>query len=130
MPAIQSSFKILLNMLSIKVWVRLVNLVGEVMLGTRLVEYMVLRKSETFLFESHFRRSVLKSSSNISTLFSLINFSEKGFRYSSLNALCCIHGCLYMHPTTMFLVSLWIISIETDSNSFFHKPLNLVLAYS
>ena len=39
-------------MLSIKVWLRLVNLVGEVMLGTRLVKYMM---SKTFLFESHFK---------------------------------------------------------------------------
>ena len=87
LPAIQSSFIILLKMLSIKVWLRLVNLVGEVMLGTRLVEYMMSRKSETFLFESHFRRSILKSPSNITSLFSLINFSERGFRYLSLNSL-------------------------------------------
>ena len=39
-------------MLSIKVWLRLINLVGEVMLGTRLVEHMMSRKSGTFLFES------------------------------------------------------------------------------
>ena len=56
-------------MLSIKVWLQLVNLVGEVMLGTRLVEYMMSRKSETFLFESHFRRSILNSQSNITFLF-------------------------------------------------------------
>ena len=87
LPAIQSSFIILLEMLSIKVWLRVVNLVGEVMLGTRLVEYMMSRKSETFLFESHFRRSILKSPSNITSLFSLINFSERGFRYLSLNSL-------------------------------------------
>ena len=87
LPAIQSSFIILLKMLSVKVWLRLVNLVGEVMLGTRLVEYMMSRKSETFLFESHFRRSILKSPSNITSLFSLINFSERGFRYLSLNSL-------------------------------------------
>ena len=43
-------------MLSIKVWLRLVNLVGKVMLGTGLVEYMMSRKSKTFLFESHFRK--------------------------------------------------------------------------
>ena len=49
MPAIQLSFTILLKMLSIKAWLRLANLVGEVMLGTRLVEYMISRKSETFL---------------------------------------------------------------------------------
>ena len=49
MPAIQSSFTILLKMLSIKAWLQLANLVGEVMLGTRLVEYMMSRKSETFL---------------------------------------------------------------------------------
>ena len=91
LPAIQSSFIILLKTLSIKVWLRLVNLVGEVMLGTRLVEYMMSRKSETFLFESHFRRSILKSPSNITSLFSLINFSERGLRYPSLNSLCCIH---------------------------------------
>ena len=71
-------------MLSIKVWLRLVNLVGEVMLGTRLVEYMMSRMSETFLFESHFRRSTLKSPSNVTSLFSLINFSERGYRYSGL----------------------------------------------
>ena len=78
---IQSSFIILLKMLSIKVWLRLVNLVGEIMLETRFVEYMTSRKSETFLFESYFRRSILKSPSNITSLFSLINFSERGFRY-------------------------------------------------
>ena len=60
-------------MLYIRVWLQLDNLV-EVMLGTRLVEYMMSRKSETFLFESLFRRSILKSLSDI-TLFSLINFS-------------------------------------------------------
>ena len=64
-------------MLSIKAWLRLLNLVGEVMLGTRLVEYMMLRKSETFLFESHFRRSILKSPSRITSLFSLNYFSEE-----------------------------------------------------
>ena len=69
LPAIQSSFIVLLQMLSIKVWLQLVNLVGEVMLGTRLVEYMMSRKSETFLFESHFRRSILNSLSNITSLF-------------------------------------------------------------
>ena len=42
-------------MLSINVWLRLVNLVGEVMLRRRLMEYMISRKRETFLFESHFR---------------------------------------------------------------------------
>ena len=84
LPAIQSSFIVLLKMLSMKVWQRLVNLVGEVMLGTRLVEYMMSRMSETFLFESHFRRSTLKSPSNVTSLFSLINFSERGYRYSGL----------------------------------------------
>ena len=38
LPAIQSSFITMLKMLSIKVWLQLVNLVGEVMLGRRLVE--------------------------------------------------------------------------------------------
>ena len=61
-------------MLYIRVWLQLDNLV-EVMLGTRLVEYMMSRKSETFLFESLFRRSILKSLSDITSLFSLINFS-------------------------------------------------------
>ena len=61
-------------MLSIKAWFRLANLVGEVMLGRRLVEYMMSRKSETFLSELHFRRSILKSQNNITSLFSLINF--------------------------------------------------------
>ena len=56
-------------MLSVKVWLGLVNLVGEVMLGRRLVEYMMSRKSETFLLESHFRRSILKSPSNITSFF-------------------------------------------------------------
>ena len=74
--AIQSSFITLLKMLSIKVWLRLVNLVGEVILGRRLGEYMMSRKSETFLFESYFRISILKSPRNITSLFSLINFSE------------------------------------------------------
>ena len=97
------------------------------MLETRLVEYMMSRKSETFLFESHFRSSILKSPSNITSLFSLINFSERGFRYSSLNSLCCIHGCLYGHPNIMFLESFWIISIQIP---FFYKSLNLVLVYS
>ena len=120
LSAIQSSFMTLLKMLSITVWLRLVNLVGEVMLGRRLVEHIMSRKLETFLFESHFRRSILKSPSNITSLFSLINFSERGFRYSSMNSLCCTHGCLYMHPTTMFL----------ESFPFFYKSLNLVLVYS
>ena len=79
LPAIQSSFIILLKMLSVKVWLRLVNLVGEVMLGTRLVQYMMSRKSETFLFESHFSRSILKSPSRITFLFSLNYFSEERF---------------------------------------------------
>ena len=105
LPVIQSSFITLLKMLSIKVWFQLVNLVGEVMLGRRLEEHMMSRKSESFLFESHFRRSILKSPSNITSLFLLIHFSERGFRYSSWNSLCCIHRCWYMHPTTMFLES-------------------------
>ena len=71
-----------LKMLSIKIWLRIVNLVGEVMLGKRLVEYMMSRKSETFLYESHFRRSILKSPSNLTSLFSLIIPSAKGYRYS------------------------------------------------
>ena len=49
-PAIQSSFIALLKMLSIKVLLRLVDLVGEIMLGRRLVEHKISRKSETFLF--------------------------------------------------------------------------------
>ena len=69
-------------MVSIKIWLRIVNLVGEVMLGKRLVEYMMSRKSETFLYESHFRRSILKSPSNLTSLFSLIIPSAKGYRYS------------------------------------------------
>ena len=85
-----------LKMLFIKVWLRLINLVGEVMLRRRLVKYMMSRKSKTFLFQSHFRRSILKSPSN-TTFLSLINFSERGFGYSSLNSLCCIHGCLYIY---------------------------------
>ena len=56
LPAIQSSFIILLKILSVKVWLRLLNLVGEVMLGGRLVEHMTTRKLKIFLFESHFRR--------------------------------------------------------------------------
>ena len=85
-------------MLSIKVWLQLVNLVGEVMLGTRLVKYMMSRKSETFLFGSHFKRSILKSPSNITSLFPLITLSQRGF-------------------TTILLESFWIISIKTDFNS-------------
>ena len=69
-------------MVSIKIWLRIVNLVGEVMLGKRLVEYMMSRKSETFLYESHFRRSILKSPSNLTSLFLLIIPSAKGYRYS------------------------------------------------
>ena len=42
-------------MLSIKVWLQLVNLIRKVMLGRRLVEYVMSRKSEIFLFESHFK---------------------------------------------------------------------------
>ena len=34
-------------MLLIKVWLRVVNIKGEVMLGRRLVEYMMSRKLET-----------------------------------------------------------------------------------
>ena len=90
------------EMLCMKVWLRIINLVGEVMLERRLVEYMMSRKSETSLFESYFRRSVLKLPRNITSLFSPTNFSERGFRYSSLNSLCCVHGCLYIHPTTIF----------------------------
>ena len=56
------------------------------MLGQRLAECMMLRKSEIFLFESYFRRSILKSPSNITTFVSLINFSERGLRYSSLKS--------------------------------------------
>ena len=122
LPVIQSSFIALLKMLSIKVWLRLVNLVGKVMLGRRLVEYMISRKSETFLFESHFRRSILKSPSDRTSLFQLINYFERGFRYSSLNSLCC------MHPTIMLLESFWIISIKTDSSFIFLiKSLSLII---
>ena len=105
MPAIQSSFITLLKMLCIKVWLRLVNLVGKAILGRRLVEHIMSRKSETFIFESHFRRSILKSPSHITSFFSLINFSERNFRYSSLNSLCCVHGYLHIHPTRIFLES-------------------------
>ena len=92
-------------MLCIKVWLRLVNLVGKAILGRRLVEHIMSRKSETFIFESHFRRSILKSPSHITSFFSLINFSERNFRYSSLNSLCCVHGYLHIHPTRIFLES-------------------------
>ena len=64
-------------MLYIKVSLRLVNLVGEVMLETRLGQYIMSRKSKTFLFQSYFKRSILKSPSNVTSLFSLINFSER-----------------------------------------------------
>ena len=74
LPAIQPPLKTLLKMFSIRVWLQLVNLVGEVMLARRLLENMMSRKSKTFLFESHFKRSILKSPSNITSLFSLINF--------------------------------------------------------
>ena len=74
LPAIQPSLKTLLKMLSIRVWLQLVNLVGEVMLARRLLENMMSRKSKKILFESHFKRSILKSPSNITSLFSLINF--------------------------------------------------------
>ena len=92
-------------MLCIKVCLRLVNLVGKAILGRRLVEHIMSRKSETFIFESHFRRSILKSPSHITSFFSLINFSERNFRYSSLNSLCCVHGYLHIHPTRIFLES-------------------------
>ena len=65
LPAIQSSFRTLLKMLSIKVWLPLVNPIGAVMLGRRLMEYIVSKKAETFLFEQHSRSSILKSPSNI-----------------------------------------------------------------
>ena len=119
LPAVLSSFITLLKMVSIKVWIQLVNLLGEVILGRRLVEYMMSRKSENFLFESQFRRLIMKSPSNITYLFSLINFPEIGFRYSSLKSLCCIHGCLYMHPATKILQSFWITSIKGDSSCLF-----------
>ena len=61
-------------MLSINVWLRIVNLVGGVMLGTRLVEYMMSRNSETFLFQSHFIRSILKSPSSITLCFHRLIF--------------------------------------------------------
>ena len=67
--AIHSSFITLLKMLSIMIWLQLINLVGEIMLGRRLVEYMMSRKSEMFLFQSHFRRLTLKSPSNITSFF-------------------------------------------------------------
>ena len=59
-------------MLPVKVSLQVVNLIGEVKLGRTLVEYMMPRKSETFLFEPHFRRSILKSPSNTTSLFSLM----------------------------------------------------------
>ena len=52
LPAIQSSFITLLEMLSMKFWLQLINLVGEVMLGRRLVECMMSRKSDTFLYDT------------------------------------------------------------------------------
>ena len=79
------------------------------------------RKSETFSFESHFRRSILKSPSNITSLFSMINFSDRGFRYSSLNSLCCIHGCLYMHSTTMYWSPLGLFQQKQTPVPFFYK---------
>ena len=48
LPEIQPSFIILQKMLSIKVWPRRVNLILEVMLGTRLVEYMMSRSRKPF----------------------------------------------------------------------------------
>ena len=58
LPAVQSSFITLLKMLSMKIWLRLVNLVGEAVLGRRLMDYMMSRNLETFLFEPHFSRSI------------------------------------------------------------------------
>ena len=95
------------------------------MLGRRLVEYMMSRKSETFLFESRFRRSILKSSSNIVSLFSLINFSERDLDIE----LTLLHTWVSIYAS-YFSESFWIISIKTDSSSLFYESLNMLLVYS
>ena len=75
-------------MLSIKVCLWLVNLVGEVVLGRRSVEYIYDVKKVKHFYLSHIlERSVLKSPSNITSLFLLINFSERDFGYWSLHSL-------------------------------------------
>ena len=125
-----SSFRTLLKMLSVKIWLRLVNLVGEVMLGIWLVEYMMSIKSETFLFESHFWRSILKSSSNITYLFSTINFPKRGFRHWSLNSLCCMHACLYIILQQCFWSLIGLFQQKLTPVPFFHKSLNLVSVYN
>ena len=125
-----SSFRTLLKMLSVKIWLRLVNLVGEVMLGIWLVEYMMSIKSETFLFESHFGRSILKSSSNTTYLFSTINFLKRGFKHWSLNSLCCMHACLYITLQQCFWSLIGLFQQKLTPVSFFHKSLNLVSVYN
>ena len=89
-----------------------------------------VKKVRTFLSESHFTRSILKSPINITYLFPPINFSERGFRYLSLNYVCCLHGCLYMHPTTIFSEFCWIISKQLTPATISHKLLSLVSGYS
>ena len=76
--------------------------------------------------------SMLTSPNNVTSLFSLINFSERRFRYSSLNSVCYMHEILYIHPTAIFLKSFWNILIKSDSSSHFinHSNIkNLVLVY-
>ena len=128
LPAMHSSFVTLLKMLSIKVWIRLVNLL-EVMLGRRLVEYMISRKSEIFLFESHFKRLILKSPSNITSLFSLINFPEILDIHHWTHFVACmdIYICILLQE---FCSPFRLLQWKQTPFVFFYKSLNLVLVYS
>ena len=98
MPTLQSLFITLLELLYIKVWLRFVDLVGEVLLGGTLAECMMSRKSKTFLFELHVRRSISKSLSAITSLFSLIDFSERNFEHPSTSRVEC-NAWISIHPS-------------------------------
>ena len=78
LSAIQSSLIILPKMLSMKIWAWFINLVGEVMLGRRLVE-MWCQESQKHFYLSHISENQYQN--HWFTLFLLINFSDRSFWY-------------------------------------------------
>lgn len=108
LTAIQSSFITMLKMQYIKVWLRLVYLIEEVLLGRQLVQYMMSRKSETFLFNSDFTRSILKLSSNITSLFSMTDFSKR---------------------LQIFVIQLTVLHAQTFTHASYNDVLGVFLDY-
>ena len=108
------------NILSMRVAVLSVTLVGRFIRGMNEVENTMLTKSDVGVWLLDFNKSILKSPSIYACQFSLLIFCRIS-RIFSLKSVMLELGGLYTQPMIMFL---WDISISTNKHSSTSEDIN------